>query len=328
MVDRSVEVLSCTVLDDYQGAARQFADWSRIEDRLQIVVHREHFDTEDALARVLADSTIVVAMRERTAFTASLFERLPRLKLLVTTGRQNAAIDLAAAQQRGVTVSATGTFTTGTAELTWALILGWMRRIPQEWNNLRTNGRWQTSVGLDLAGKCLGVLGLGLIGAQVAAVGKAFGMQVQAWSANLTPEKCAHAGIEHAGSLDTLLATSDVISVHLGLGERTRGLIGAAELRRMKPSALLVNTARSPIVDEAALVVALRERWIGGAAIDVFDQEPLPAAHQFRQLDNLLATPHLGYVTEGTYQVYFSGVVADIEAWLDGAPLRVLTAAP
>lgn len=327
MADLVVEAVSCAVLDDYQGAARQYADWSQLEGRLRLTVYSEHFDNEDALTHALADARIAVAMRERTSFPASLFERLPKLKLLVTTGRQNAAIDLAAAQKHGVTVSATGTITTGTAELTWALILGWMRRIPQEWHNLRTNGRWQTRVGVDLAGKRLGVLGLGLIGTQVATVGKAFGMRVQAWSANLTPDKCAQVGIEHAGSLNALLATSDIVSVHLGLGERTRGLIGAAQLRRMKPTALLVNTSRSPIVDESALLVALQERWIGGAAIDVFDQEPLPAAHPFRQLDNLLATPHLGYVTAETYGVYFSDVVADIAAWLDGTPLRVLTAA-
>lgn len=321
------DLVSCAVLDDYQGVALQSADWSPLMDRLQITVHRAHFDTEDALAHALADASIVVAMRERTPFTASLFEKLPRLKLLVTTGRQNAAIDLQAAQRCGVTVSGTGTFATGTAELTWALILGWMRRIPQEWNNLRTNGPWQTTVGMDLAGKRLGVLGLGHIGSQVAAIGKAFGMHVQAWSAHLTQERCAHAAIKHAGSLDALLTSSDVISVHLGLGERTRGLLGATQLRRMKSTALLVNTSRAPIVDETALVVALRERWIGGAAIDVFEREPLTAAHPFRGLDNLLATPHLGYVTEGTYRVYFTDVVADIEAWLGGAPLRLLTTA-
>jgi phosphoglycerate dehydrogenase-like enzyme len=324
MLSHAARGVACAVLDDYQDAASRFGDWAALEGRVRVTVHRDHYETEHALAQRVADAEIVVAMRERTPFTASTFTRLPRLRLLVTTGRANAAIDLDAAREHGVTVCATGTCTTGTAELTWGLILAHARRLPREAANLRLGGRWQTSVGQDLSGRTLGVLGLGLIGRQVATVGKAFGMQVQAWSANLTPQACAELGVAHAGSLDDLLATSDVVTVHLGLGDRTWALIGEPQLRRMKPSALLVNTARSPIVDEAALVRALEQRWIAGAALDVFDHEPLPADHPFRRLDGLLATPHLGYVTEDTYARYYGDAVEDIAAWLDGKPVRVL----
>lgn len=327
MPERVAGPVACAVLDDYQEAARRFGDWDALGDRIRLTVHSEHFAGEDALVAAIDGAQVVVAMRERTPFPASTLARLPNLKLLVTTGRSNAVIDLAAARALGIAVSATGTWPTGTAELTWALILAHARRVPLEWQNLRAGGPWQTGVGRDLAGRTLGVLGLGAIGKQVARIGKAFGMKVQAWSTNLATPTCEAEGVAHAGSLDTLLSSSDVVTVHLALGDRSRGMLGAAQLRRMKPTGLLVNTARSPIVDEAALVAALQQGWIAGAAIDVFDREPLPLDHPFRRLDQVLATPHVGYVTEDTYSVYFRDVVEDIRAWLDGAPIRLLEAA-
>jgi phosphoglycerate dehydrogenase-like enzyme len=327
MAEGALQRVACAVLDDYQDAARRFGDWHVLEGRIDLRVYRDHFKSESALVEAISDVPIVVAMRERTPFPAPLFARLPALRLLVTTGQANAAIDLDAAQAHGVTVCATGTCMTGTSELTWALILAHWRRIAQEAMGIRQGDRWQTGVGRDLTNRRLGVLGLGLIGRQVAAVGKAFGMRVQAWSANLTEQTCAQAGIDLAASLDALLATSDIVTIHLALGERTRGLIGAEQLHRMKPTALLVNTARSPIVDEAALIEALEQGWIGGAALDVFDQEPLPAEHPLRRLDNVLATPHVGYVTEDTYRRYWQDAVEDVAAWLDGAPVRVLSGA-
>jgi phosphoglycerate dehydrogenase-like enzyme len=266
-------------------------------------------------------------MRERTPFPRSLFARLPKLKLLVTTGMRNAAIDLAAAAEHGVTVCGTGSHGPETAELTWALILAFARHIPLEYGQLRSGGRWQSSVGMDLKGARLGVLGLGRLGSQVARIGKAFGMQVQAWSQNLTAEKRAAEGVEFAASLENLLSSADVLTIHLILSKRTRGMLGDAQLRLMKPNALLVNTSRGPIVDEAALVAALRARRIAGAALDVFEHEPLPAGHPFRHLDNVLATPHIGYVTDASYRIYFSGVVEDIAGWLAGKPVRELKAA-
>lgn len=326
MAEGASRRIACAVLDDYQDAARRFGNWHALEGRIALTVHRDHYDSQDALVQAIADAEVVVAMRERTPFPASLFARLPKLRLLVTTGRINAAIDLDAARAHGVTVCATGTSLTATAELTWALILAHARRLPQEDRNMRSGGRWQTGVGRDLAGRTLGVLGLGHIGRQVATIGRAFGMKVQAWSRNLTAQACADAGVEQALSLDALLASSDIVTVHLVLGDRSRGLVGAEQLRRMKPTALLVNTSRSPIVDERALVEALEQGRIAGAAIDVFDQEPLPADHPFRRLDNVLATPHIGYVTEDSYTRYWTDAVEDIAAWLDGRPVRVLAA--
>lgn len=313
---------ACAILDDYQGAARRFGDWDRIAGRLDIRIYSDHFETDDEVVAAVSDCVVVVIMRERTPFGRSLFARLPNLKLLATTGRKNAAIDLAAAAEHGVSVCSTGSFPTGTAELTWGLILSLARHIPLEYGNLRAGGRWQSTVGMDLCGRKLGIIGLGAIGEQVARVGKAFGMQVQAWSRNLSADRCKAAGVEFAGSLDALLSTSEIITIHVPLSERTRGLIGDAELRRMKSSALLVNTSRGPIVDETALIDALVHRRIAGAGLDVYEREPLPPDHPFRRLDNVVATPHIGYVTEETYRVYFGDVVANIAAWLDGKPLR------
>jgi phosphoglycerate dehydrogenase-like enzyme len=317
-------MLRCAILDDYQNVALGFADWGRLASRVEVRVFNEHFEERDALVAAIGGCEIVVAMRERTPFDRSLFERLPKLKLLVTTGERNASIDLAAAAAQGVVVSATASHPSGTGELTWGLILALTRHIPDEYAHLRAGGRWQTSVGTDLAGRRLGIIGLGRIGSHVARVGKAFGMQVEAWSRSLGADKCAAAGVALAGSLDALLAAADIVTIHVPLNAGSRGLLGADQLRRMKPTALLVNTSRGPIVDETALLAALRERRIAGAALDVFEREPLPADHPLRSTDHLVVTPHLGYVTEDTYRQYFTHAVEDIAAWLDGAPLRTL----
>ena len=318
-------MIRCAVLDDYQKAARGFADWDQLAGRVDVRFLHERLPSEDAVVATVGDCEVVVAMRERTPFTRSLLERLPRLKLLVTTGPRNAAIDLKATRDLGIKVCGTGGFGPGTAELTWALILGFARHVALENANLRRGVPWQTTVGMDLHGGTLGVLGLGKLGGQVAAIGRAFGMKVVAWSQNLQPDACAAANVEHAGSLDRLMAESDVLSIHTILSQRTRGLIGDAQLRLMKPTALLVNTSRGPIVDEPALLAALRERRIRGAALDVFDVEPLPIDHPLRSLDNVLITPHLGYVSEASYRIYFGDVVADIAAWLDGKLLREIS---
>ncbi|MCC6949412.1 MAG: D-2-hydroxyacid dehydrogenase family protein [Bradyrhizobiaceae bacterium] len=319
-------MLHCAVLDDYQDVARRFGDWGKLAGQVEPQVFTDHIDDRAALAAALADAGIVIAMRERTPFDRALFERLPKLRLLVTTGMKNASIDLKAAADRGVTVCGTGASPGPTAELTWGLIHALMRQIPREFANFQHAGKWQLTVGRELAGRRLGVIGLGRLGSRVARVGLAFDMQVSAWSKNLTPERCAEIGVAHAGSLDELLRTSDIASIHLVLSDRTRGLIGARELGLMQPHALLINTSRGPIVDEAALIAALKEKRIAGAGIDVFDREPLPRDHPFRSLDNIVATPHLGYVTEETYRIYFQEAVEDIAAWLAGKPVRVIGA--
>jgi phosphoglycerate dehydrogenase-like enzyme len=279
---------------------------------------------EAALALRLQPFDVVVAMRERTPFPRSLLERLPNLKLLVTTGMRNASFDVQAAKDRGVLVCGTGGQPTPTAELTWGLIIGCVRHIAQEDRATRA-GNWQTTIGPTLHGATLGCLGLGNLGSQVARVGLAFGMNVIAWSQNLTVERAQQVGAKLV-TKDELLSQSDVVSIHLVLSDRTRGLIGARELALMKPTAFLVNTSRGPIVDEAALVETLRQHRIAGAGIDVFGQEPLPAEHPFLRLDNTLITPHLGYVTLETYDRFYGEAVEDIIAWLEGAPVRVIEA--
>jgi phosphoglycerate dehydrogenase-like enzyme len=317
-------MLSCAVLDDYQDVARTIADWRPLEGTVRVQVFNEHFFDRTALAQVLSEFEIVVIMRERTPFDAWLFERLPKLQLLVTTGLRNASIDLEAAAAKGVTVCGTGGSVGSTAELAWGLILALMRNIPQEVARFRDGGKWQTGVGRGLHGKRLGIVGLGNLGTRVARAGIAFGMDVSGWSRSLTAERCAELGISHAGSLDDLLRASDVVTLHVTLNAQSRGLIGGRELGLMRPSALLINTSRGPIVEERALIDALRKRRIAGAGIDVFDQEPLPLDHPFRHLDNLIATPHLGYVTEESYRVFYGQAVEDIAAWLAGSPVRVL----
>lgn len=316
--------MNCAILDDYQQVAGAMADWSALGGKVAVRSLAEHIGEPEALAAAIGDCEIVVIMRERTPFPAELFARLPKLKLLVTTGMRNAAIDLRAAAAHGVVVCGTDSAATPPAELTWALILGLARQIAPENQAFRAGGPWQSTVGMDLSGRQLGLLGLGKIGALVARVGLAFGMQVAAWSQNLTGERALACGAELAPSKEALLETSDIVSIHLVLSERTRGLLGAPELRRMRPGAYLINTSRAAIVEQAALVEALRGGWIAGAAVDVFETEPLPASDSLRGLPTLLATPHLGYVTQDNYARYFGQAVEDIAAFLAGAPIRVL----
>ncbi len=310
------------ILDDYQNLATTMADWSGIGNAAEITVFDRAFaDLEDA-ASALANYEILCIMRERTPFPKAMFERLPRLELMVTTGMRNAAIDMQAARDHGVTVSGTGSPAYPTAELTWGLVLSLARHIPQEDRAMR-GGAWQTTLGFDLNGKTLGVLGLGRLGSQTARIGAAFGMRVIAWSQNLTDERAKACGAARV-TKDELLASSDVVAVHLKLSDRTRGLIGADELGRMQRHALLINTSRGPIVDEAALVAALTEGRIGGAGIDVYDREPLPADHPLRACPRTVLTPHIGYVTEDTYRVFYGETVEAVQAYLDGAPIRVI----
>ena len=316
--------MKCAVLDDYQQVALSMADWSAVADRVEVKAFHDHFGNEDDLAAAIGECEIVVIMRERTPFRRTLFERLPRLKLLVTTGMRNASIDLAAAAERGIVVCGTRGGGEGTTELTWALILGLARRLVQENEALRGGGQWQSTIGVDLHGKRLGLLGLGHIGSNVARIGQAFGMEVAAWSPNLTADKAEAAGVRLAASKEELLESSDFVSIHLVLGDRSRGLIGAGELGLMKPTAYLINTSRAPIVDRDALIAALRGGTIAGAGLDVFETEPLPADDPLRSLPNVLATPHIGYVTEAAYRGFFRGAVADIEAFLNGSPVNVL----
>jgi phosphoglycerate dehydrogenase-like enzyme len=315
--------LRCVVLDDYQDAALASADWTRLAGRVEVTVLRHHLADEDEVAEALREFDIAVIMRERTPFPASLLARLPRLRLLITSGMRNAAIDLDAATANGVVVCGTASGSAPPVELTWALILGLVRGLVHENAGLRAGG-WGDTVAADLAGRTLGVVGLGKIGARVAAIGSAFEMNVLAWSQNLTTERATAAGATLAGSLADLLDASDVVTVHLKLSDRTRGLLDAAALARLRPDAYLVNTARAAIVDQQALLEALTQNRIAGAGLDVFDVEPLPAGHPFRTLPNVLATPHLGYVSRANYQGYFEGAVANIEAYLAGTPIRTL----
>jgi phosphoglycerate dehydrogenase-like enzyme len=316
-------MLRCAVLDDYQGVALDLADWSAV----RATVFTEHFDSPDDLVDAIREHEIVVIMRERTPFPAAVLDRLPNLRLLVTTGMRNASVDLAAAAAHGVTVCGTGGGSTSTVELTWALILGVARHLLPEATSLRHGGPWQQTVGTDLHGATLGLLGVGRIGSQVAAVGRAFGMDVVAWSPHLTAKRADEQGVRLAPSLPALLGESDVVSIHLVLGEGTRGLLGASELASMRPTAYLVNTSRAGIVDQPALIEALRAGRIAGAGLDVFEQEPLPGDHPLRTLPNVLATPHLGYVSLGNYRTFFRDAVEDIDAFIAGEPVRVLTAA-
>jgi len=314
----------CVILDDHQGVATSLADWSVLPD-VTVEAVGEHLADEERLATVLADAEIVVVMRERTPLTRSLLDRLPALRLVVTSGMRNASIDLAACRERGITVCGTASSPTPPVELTWALILGLARRLVPEAAALREGGPWQSTVGVDLAGATLSVIGLGKIGTRVAAVARAFGMDVVAWSPHLTPERAEAAGVRFAPSLLAALGQADFVSLHLVLSDSTRGLLGAEELGMIRPSAYLVNTSRAGLVDTGALVAALGEGRIAGAGLDVYDVEPLPADHPLRSLPTVLCTPHLGYVTEGNYRTYFGEAVEDIAGWLAGHPVRLLT---
>ena len=312
------------VLDDYQGAALKLADWKSLPASVSVEVFREPLDGFEAAAAALAAFDCICLMRERLPFPRALFERLPRLRLIVLTGARSPSLDAQAATDHGVVISHTrggGTDAT-TSELTWALILAAARHLPREERRMREGG-WQSTLGFTLRDKTLGVLGLGKLGSRVARIGQAFEMNVIAWSANLTAEKADEIGVTRVEK-EELFSRSDVLTVHLVLSERSRGLVGARELALMKPTALLVNTSRGPIVDEAALVAALTAGRIGGAGLDVFNEEPLPRDHPLRRLENAVLTPHLGYVTTETYAQFYQDTVEDIAAFLAGSPIRVL----
>jgi phosphoglycerate dehydrogenase-like enzyme len=310
------ERVRIAVLDDYQNVALSLADWSALDERAIVTVFNDHLAESDAVVERLQPFDIVCVMRERTPITGAIIERLPNLRLIASTGSRNASIDLKAAEERGVQVVHTGYTSTPTIELTWALILASARNLIAENTSLRGGG-WQQSVGDDMTGRTLGLLGLGHVGSAVAKIGNAFGMKVIAWSQNLTTERASEVGAALV-SKDELFQEADVVSIHLVLSGRTRGLVGAAELGLMKPTARLINTSRGPIVVEADLVAALKDKKIAGAAIDVFDQEPLPLDHPLRALPNLLATPHIGYVSRGLYERFYQDTVAHIRNWLDG----------
>jgi phosphoglycerate dehydrogenase-like enzyme len=312
-----------TVLDDYQSVALRCADWSRVHDRFEVEVLCEHIADVDELAVRLARSEVIVAMRERTPFPSSTLARLPHLRLLVTTGMANASIDLAAAATQGVTVCGTRAAGKAMPELTLGMIIALMRNFAAEDAAVRA-GRWQHTIGVGLAGRTLGVLGLGRLGTPVARLAQAFDMRTIAWSPNLSAERAAEHGVE-AVTKQRLFSDSDVVTIHMPLSERSRGLVGAEELSLMRPTAYLINTSRGPIVDEQALVDALKRRQIAGAGLDVYDVEPLPADHVLRSLPNTLLLPHIGYVTTDAYEVFYGDAVADILAWADGAPIRVLS---
>ncbi|MFD5902322.1 D-2-hydroxyacid dehydrogenase family protein [Streptomyces microflavus] len=314
--------LRCAVIEDFQSAATTVADWSSVTADVDVVTFAEHLGPAEEVGDALAEFDIVVTLRERVPFPAEVFARLPRLRLLIASGMRNSVIDFAAAERHGVTVCGTASSSTPPVELTWALLLGLARSIVPEANGLRADGPWQTTVGADLHGRTLGLLGLGKIGSRVAQVGRAFGMEVVAWSQNLTEERTQEVGTALAASKEELMEAGDFVSVHLALSDRTRGLIGAAELARMRPTAYLVNTSRAAIVDQDALLAALHAGTIAGAGLDVFDVEPLPAGHPMRTAPRLLATPHLGYVSRANYATYYGQAVENIRAFLDGEPVR------
>ena len=314
-MNKGEQLLRIAVLDDYQNAARTSADWSQLDGRATVTVFHDHCSTPDDVINRLQPFEVVCLMRERTPLTREIISRLPNLRLIASTGPINASIDAEAAAERGVEIVHTGYRATSTIEFTWALILASARNIAAENAFLRAGG-WQRSVGHELAGRTLGILGLGNIGSAVARIGKAFGMEVIAWSENLTAERAAEAGVSLVGK-DELFQCSDILTIHLILSKRTRGLVGARELALMKPNARLVNTSRGPIIVESDLIETLQAGKIAGAALDVFDQEPLPATHAYRTLPNLLATPHLGYVAEDLYQTFFRDTVDNILAWIE-----------
>jgi D-3-phosphoglycerate dehydrogenase len=314
----------CAILDDFQNVALKMADWSKVTGDVDVKAFNEHLGGPDNVVKALQDYEIVVAMRERTAFPRAVIEKLPKLKLLITTGMRNASIDMAAAADKGVTVCGTGSFGSPTSGIAIGLMLELTRRIGYENARLKAGETWQITIGPELEGLTLGILGLGKLGTRTALIGKAFGMRVIAWSTNLTPEKCKEAGVEYV-TKEELFKQSDFISIHVVLSQRSRGLVGAADIALMKPTAYLINTSRGPIIDEAAMLAALRDKKIGGAGLDVFDIEPLPKDHPLRKLDNVVLTPHLGYVALKNYQNYFAGVVEDIRGFIDGKPVRVMT---
>ncbi|WP_369790228.1 D-2-hydroxyacid dehydrogenase family protein [Rouxiella sp. WC2420] len=316
--------LRCIILDDYQNVALTQAGWSILKPAVEITALHNPILQQDRLVELLVDADILVIMRERTPITAALLSRLPKLKLLVTSGMRNAAVDLPAAKAQGVTVCGTGSGSDAPVELTWALILGLARHLTVENRSIRNSGPWQSTLGIGLKGKTLGLIGLGKIGQRMALIAQAFGMKVTAWSQNLTAERAAEFNVELAESKQALLNNSDFVSLHLVLSDRSRGIISAQDLAAMKSTAFLINTSRSGLVDQAALVEALNHRQIAGAGLDVFDHEPLPDNHPYRHLPNVLATPHLGYVTDDNYGIYFNEAIEDIQAFIAGQPVREL----
>jgi phosphoglycerate dehydrogenase-like enzyme len=314
----------CAILDDYQNVALKSTDWSKVKGDVEIKAFNEHLGAGQSVIAALKDYAIVVAMRERTAFPKAVIDALPNLKLLITTGMRNASIDTEAAKARGVTVCGTGSFGSPTSGIAIGLMLELTRHIGYENARMHAGATWQSTIGPDLEGMTLGILGLGKLGARTAAIAKAFGMKVIAWSQNLTAERCQEVGVGHVGK-DDLFRQSDFITIHNVLSARSRGMVGAKEFGLMKPSAFLINTSRGPIVDEAAMLAALSDKKIAGAGLDVFDTEPLPLDHPLRKMDNVVLTPHLGYVSEQNYKHYFAGVVEDIRGFLDGKPVRVMT---
>jgi phosphoglycerate dehydrogenase-like enzyme len=313
----------CAILDDYQNVALKVTDWSKVAGDLDIKVFSEHLGGPDNVAKALQGFEIIVAMRERTGFPRAVIEKLPDLKLLITTGMRNASIDGAAAKERGVVVCGTPAVGNPTSGIAIGLMLELTRRVGYENARMKAGVPWQSTIGVDLDGLTLGVLGLGKLGVRTARIAKAFGMKVIAWSQNLTPEKCKEAGVDYVSKED-LFRQADFVTIHVVLSQRSRGIVGAKEFGLMKPSAYIINTSRGPIIDEAAMLTALREKKIAGAGLDVFDIEPLPTDHPLRKLDNVVLTPHLGYVSVQNYQAYFAGVVDDIRGFLDGKPVRVM----
>jgi D-3-phosphoglycerate dehydrogenase len=313
------------ILDDYQNVAMGFADWSPIAKDVEIKVFNKPFKSQDEAIKALQGFAIVVGMRERTPFPRKVVEALPDLKLLITTGARNNSFDVKACAERGITVCGTGAVGSPTTGIAFGLMLELTRRIGFENARLKAGAPWQTTIGRDLEGLTLGVLGLGKLGQRSAAVGKAFGMKTIAWSQNLTEEKAKAASADYVSKED-LFRNADFVTIHLVLSDRSRGLVSAYELSLMKKSAYLINTSRGPIVDEKALIAALQSKSIAGAGLDVFDIEPLPLDHPFRKMDNVVITPHLGYVSEQNYHKYFPDIVEDIRAWLDGRPVRVIEA--
>jgi phosphoglycerate dehydrogenase-like enzyme len=315
--------LRCAILDDYLNVTLKLADWSKIGDRVDVTVFNEPFASTEAAATALRDFDIVLAMRERTPFPRALFAALPKLKLLITSGLRNASIDSEAAKDHNVVLCGTQWNRDPTAPLTMGLILELTRSIGRENARMHAGEPLQKFIGLEIEGRTLGVVGLGKLGAKVSGLAKAFGMNVIAWSPNLTAERCKEVGVGYA-TKEELFAAADIITVHVVLSQRSRGLVGREDLARMKPTSYLVNTARGPIVDEAALLETLQQKKIAGAAIDVFSVEPLPVDHPFRKLDNIVLTPHLGYVTEEGFRAHYGQMVEGIGAWLKGEPVRRL----
>jgi phosphoglycerate dehydrogenase-like enzyme len=315
-------MMRVAILDDYQGIALRLADWKSLQPAVQVEAFPEHIADIDTLAKRLHAFECVVLMRERTPLRRPLIDKLPNLQLVVTTGMVNASVDAAALAERGIVYCGTDGVGHSTAELTWGLILGLLRSIPHEDHALR-QGRWQTRIGYSAKGKTLGIIGLGRLGTMVAGYGKAFGMEVIGWSRSFTDARAAELGIKRVEK-DALFAQADIVTLHVNLNDSSRGLVGAAELGRMKPTAYLVNTSRGPVVEEAALLAALKGRKIAGAAIDVYDVEPVAKGHPYFELDNVIVTPHLGYVIEDDLRINYTSAVENIRAFLDGKPIRLV----